>query len=188
MSSGDPLSLCIVECNDRCACDVQLCQLRTSQRGVTVPLEVFATSSKGWGVRPRVDLPAGTFVCVYVGEIISRAEATRRHQMQTSLGLDNYILTLKEHCSDGRVLVTCIDARLRGNVGRMVNHSCDPNLDIRLVRFSFIPIPALYTNRDVPAGTELTFSYGSAPRSVSPLNKPCLCGSDSCCGTMPYEA
>ena len=34
-------------------------------RGITLPLEVFMTPSKGWGVRCAEDIPTGTFVCCY---------------------------------------------------------------------------------------------------------------------------
>ena len=46
--------------------------------GVQLPLEVFMTESKGWGVRCREEVPAGAFVCCYVGQLITDAMAEVR--------------------------------------------------------------------------------------------------------------
>ena len=47
----------------------------------------------GWGVRPLSDIPKGSFVCEYVGEIISDSEAETRE--------DSYLFDL-----DNRVRIT----------------------------------------------------------------------------------
>jgi hypothetical protein len=40
--------------------------------GIRYPLEVFKVSAdKGWGVRCSIDLPAGAFICCYIGKIIT---------------------------------------------------------------------------------------------------------------------
>lgn len=43
--------------------------------GLRLPLELFRTRSKGWGMRCTVDIPSGTFICSYEGELISSREA-----------------------------------------------------------------------------------------------------------------
>jgi SET domain-containing protein len=53
-----------------------------------------------------------------------------------------------------------VDARKYGNVGRFVNHSCDPNMVVIRVVDDFsnrkTPMSAFFTVRDVAAGEELT--------------------------------
>ena len=81
----------IYECNYRCKCHQNRCKNRVVGRGMTVPLEVFKTKQCGWGVKTLVDIPAGTFVCEYMGELISEQEAERRADPR--LG-DEYLLSL----------------------------------------------------------------------------------------------
>lgn len=56
-----------------------------------------------------------------------------------------------------------IDSMDCGNVARFINHSCNPNLSVFAVaserRDREVYDIALFTNRFIPAGTELTFSY-----------------------------
>jgi hypothetical protein len=49
--------------------------LGCSERGVVLPLEVFRTHGKGWGVRCACDIPGGAFICSYEGELITHTEA-----------------------------------------------------------------------------------------------------------------
>jgi euchromatic histone-lysine N-methyltransferase len=55
-------------------------------------LQVFRTKGKGWGVRALRDIPKGTFVCEYVGEIISDSEADRREDDSYLFDLDNKVI------------------------------------------------------------------------------------------------
>ena len=49
---------------------------------------------------------------------------------------------------------------------RYINHSCEPNLEIRPVRSaSMVPVAALFARRAIEDGEELTFSYGKPPTS-----------------------
>ena len=48
---------------------------RVVARGIKLPLEVFKTEHKGWGVRCVVDIPVGSFVCDYAGLILTDSEA-----------------------------------------------------------------------------------------------------------------
>ena len=81
----------IYECNYRCKCHHSRCKNRVVGRGRSVPLEVFKTDQCGWGVKTLADIPAGTFVCEYIGELITEQEAERRADPR--LG-DEYLLSL----------------------------------------------------------------------------------------------
>jgi hypothetical protein len=65
----------IFECGWRCGCNPKKCANRVVQKGIRLPLEVFKTDKKGWGLRSPKPIPAGTFVCEYVGELLTDAEA-----------------------------------------------------------------------------------------------------------------
>uniref|UniRef100_A0A183BVS5 Pre-SET domain-containing protein n=1 Tax=Globodera pallida TaxID=36090 RepID=A0A183BVS5_GLOPA len=60
----------IYECNSLCKCSKRTCFNRVVQQDLKIPLQLFMTAEKGWGVRTLVDIPQGTFVCTYSGEIL----------------------------------------------------------------------------------------------------------------------
>jgi histone-lysine N-methyltransferase SETD1 len=62
----------------------------------------------------------GEIVCEYVGEIISHKVADQREKNYEKRGIgDCYMFKLDED----RV----IDATVKGNYGRFINHSCEAN-------------------------------------------------------------
>jgi hypothetical protein len=70
----------IYECNDLCSCNRNRCQNRVVGRGTQVKLQVFkcAEAGKGWGVKTLTDIPAGTYVTSYLGEILHEADCETR--------------------------------------------------------------------------------------------------------------
>ncbi|KAI6177594.1 hypothetical protein M3Y97_00924700 [Aphelenchoides bicaudatus] len=64
----------IYECNSLCSCR-QGCVNRVVQKDIIVPLQLFKTENKGWGVRTLVDLPAGQFVSTYAGKMYTDVKA-----------------------------------------------------------------------------------------------------------------
>ena len=81
----------IYECNSYCSCNVSRCKNRIVGNGPHLRLEVFRCENpmKGWGVRCRDDIPAGTFVTDYLGEILFEGDSEKRG---LTLG-DEYLLT-----------------------------------------------------------------------------------------------
>ncbi|CAG8507808.1 6850_t:CDS:2 [Ambispora leptoticha] len=214
----------IYECNSLCVC-LNQCQNRLVQHGVALPLEIFRTSLCGWGVRvplshtnnskekdadDQIVIKKGQFVCEYAGEIIKTDEARRRwRSYKNDYGIsDNYILCVREHIGKDRILRTNIDPTRIGNVGRYINHSCSPNLQMFLVRVnSLVPAAALFATREIRANEELSFDYsgqigiGIEDAKLSDSNeedngsekcivrnrKPCFCGSENCHGYLPFD-
>ncbi|CAG0914813.1 unnamed protein product [Notodromas monacha] len=86
----------VFECNSGCSCrDVPwLCGNRVVQQPVSVKMELFLTdprqASKGWGVRALHDLPCGTFICSYTGELLLSQQADEEGQQFT----DHYLMDL----------------------------------------------------------------------------------------------
>uniref|UniRef100_A0A8C7L4Y8 Histone-lysine N-methyltransferase EHMT1-like n=1 Tax=Oncorhynchus kisutch TaxID=8019 RepID=A0A8C7L4Y8_ONCKI len=162
----------IFECNHACSC-WRTCKNRVVQNGLRVRLQLFRTSRMGWGVRTLQEIPQGTFVCEYVGEIISDAEADVREN-------DSYLFNLDSKVGD----VYCIDARFYGNISRFINHMCEPNLfscrvftahqDLRFPHIAF------FACETIKAGEELGFDYGDNFWEIKGKHFSCECGSPKC--------
>ncbi|XP_021950413.1 histone-lysine N-methyltransferase eggless isoform X1 [Folsomia candida] len=69
----------IYECNPKCKCAKTCCN-RVAQNGLKVPLQVFKTAAKGWGIRPIFDVPEGAFICIYAGQVLTDAGANEDGQ------------------------------------------------------------------------------------------------------------
>ena len=178
----------ILECNSVCSCSKN-CANRVMQHGILVKLEVFDTEHKGHGVRTLQLIPANTFVCEYAGEVIShevaRLRSSRLHPSQC-----NYILAVNEHLGNGRTLTTYVDATFFGNVGRFINHSCDPNLYMVPVRIdNDIPKMCLFALEDINIGTELAYDYSGDLNSQELLDRgtPCHCTTTKCRHFLPND-
>ncbi|XP_073908798.1 histone-lysine N-methyltransferase EHMT1 isoform X3 [Castor canadensis] len=162
----------IFECNHACSC-WRNCRNRVVQNGLRARLQLYRTQDMGWGVRSLQDIPLGTFVCEYVGELISDSEADVREEDSYLFDLDN---------KDGEVY--CIDARFYGNVSRFINHHCEPNLvpvrvfmshqDLRFPRIAF------FSTRLIHAGEQLGFDYGERFWDIKGKLFSCRCGSPKC--------
>ncbi|NXN26835.1 SETMR methyltransferase, partial [Nycticryphes semicollaris] len=190
----------VFECNSMCRCG-ESCANRVVQRGLQFRLEVFKTQRKGWGVRTLEFIAKGRFVCEYAGEVLGFNEARRRIQAQTSED-SNYIIAVREHLHSGRLLETFVDPTRIGNVGRFLNHSCEPNLFMVPVRVdSMVPKLALFAATDISAGEELSYDYSGRFRNVpitnreqewseedKRLRKPCYCGSRTCGSFLPWDS
>lgn len=69
----------IYECNSKCKC-AQTCLNRVAQNPLRAKLQVFKTAKRGWGIRTLCDLPAGAFVCIYVGNLYTTEEGNTQGQ------------------------------------------------------------------------------------------------------------
>ncbi|NXP12065.1 SETMR methyltransferase, partial [Thinocorus orbignyianus] len=190
----------VFECNSMCQCG-ESCPNRVVQRGLQFRLQVFKTERKGWGVRTLEFIPQGRFVCEYAGEVLGFKEALRRIQAQTPKD-SNYIIVVREHLHSGRMMETFVDPTYVGNVGRFLNHSCEPNLFMVPVRVdSMVPKLALFAATDISAGEELSYDYSgrfhNLPRTDreqksseedNRSKKPCYCGSRTCASSLPWDS
>ncbi|XWS40235.1 hypothetical protein CRYUN_Cryun18bG0122800 [Craigia yunnanensis] len=123
----------IKECWNKCGCNKK-CGNRVVQRGITATLQVFSTpEGKGWGLRSVHALKKGTFVCEYVGEIVTNHELHLRNKQRTGKEEHTYPVLLDADWGSERVLkdeeALCLDATKYGNCARFINHRCtDANL------------------------------------------------------------
>ncbi|XP_063392680.1 probable histone-lysine N-methyltransferase set-23 [Cydia fagiglandana] len=185
------LSYPIIECNSLCTCS-ESCGNRVVQKGPINCLEVKTciNISKAKGLFTTQFIPRGTFICEYAGEIITPQQANKRHKLNDTLKKMNYIFCLNEYC-DGTQFQMIVDPSELGNIGRYINHSCDPNCLIIPVRVdSPLPKLAIFSQVDIHPGSEITYNYGSNSfvNSQEVENrKKCLCGSNNCFGLMPFD-
>ncbi|CAM9276571.1 unnamed protein product, partial [Ectocarpus fasciculatus] len=81
----------VYECNYLCSCHKDLCRNRLVSNGPNMPLEVYRCPEvgKGWGVRCAVELPIGTFIADYLGEVLNEVDAEARVEADEYLfGMD----------------------------------------------------------------------------------------------------
>lgn len=126
----------IYECSQFCACP-QYCNNRLVQFGPRKDLKIqdYSHVGKQFGLATLKSIPKGSFICEYAGEILCKKEAQRRHQLNDDNQQMNYIICLNERSLDHQnTIQTFIDPSRIGNIGRYLNHSCDPNCEIISVR------------------------------------------------------
>lgn len=140
----------IYECSEYCPCP-SYCYNRLVQFGPRKDLKIedYSHLGKQYGLSTLMSIPKGSFICEYAGEILCPDEARYRHQVNDTNKQMNYIICLNER-PIGNVatkmqnssIQTFIDPSRIGNIGRYLNHSCDPNCEIISVRIDGI-IPKL---------------------------------------------
>ncbi|GMH43785.1 hypothetical protein BSKO_11719 [Bryopsis sp. KO-2023] len=182
--------------------------------GLQYPLEIFKTKKKGYGVRCSVDIPGGAYICEYVGELITDAEAELVEDDSYLFGLDHFLLMKQAHLNGleipcdpkdlpvvpfsdevmvqdtfhGHFLV--MNAHKKGNVGRYINHMCGDvqNLTIQFVlgegHNSIYHRICFVASCDIPAGTELVYDYGYKKDTVEGRKLECHCGASECRGEL----
>ncbi|XP_036319907.1 probable histone-lysine N-methyltransferase set-23 [Rhagoletis pomonella] len=190
----------IYECNYQCECDPIKCLNRLVQKGPRKGLKIINSEmcySKGLITTKLI--PQGGFICEYAGEILTHNEALRRQKENMEASSMNYILFLNERNIEDKYSTkfgahtTIIDPCKRGNIGRYLNHSCNPNCEARSVRVD-CPIPkiGIFAKRSIIAGEELCFHYNEGLIEVKEkinlaITKRtiCLCGAPNCLGYLP---
>ncbi|KAH0544054.1 hypothetical protein FGG08_001672 [Glutinoglossum americanum] len=192
----------IFECNRFCNCGDN-CKNKLVQWGRKVPLEIFKTSNRGWGLRCPMDLRKGEFIDIYKGEIITNSEANRRERLKRQTkAKDTYLYTMEKFAEDNGIpqnKLYIVDGEFFGGPTRFMNHSCNPNCRQFSVSYHhgdmYIYDLAFFAIDYIPAGTELTFNYtdndhiekkkgkGKGRERKKSKNAPeCLCGSENCRG------
>uniref|UniRef100_A0A4W5P601 SET domain-containing protein n=1 Tax=Hucho hucho TaxID=62062 RepID=A0A4W5P601_9TELE len=155
-----PLEFCqkeppvLFECNHAWSC-WRSCRNRvvTGAR-----LQLYKTQRMGWGVRALQDIPQGTFISEYVGEIITYAEADGREN-------DSFLFTLDNKVSD----VHCIDAQ-----HFLATLQVTMLQDLRFTRIAF------FSSKPIQSGDQIWFDYGDYFWKVKSKDYSCQCCSPTC--------
>lgn len=124
----------LYECCDLCRCP-STCQNRLVQFGPRKHLQITQFPRKKLGLITSKSIPSGAFICEYAGEVLTRNEALRRIEHIDAANEMNYLICLNERSMDATNRIeTFIDPSRFGNIGRYLNHSCEPNCEIISVR------------------------------------------------------
>uniref|UniRef100_A0A672KEE8 [histone H3]-lysine(36) N-trimethyltransferase n=1 Tax=Sinocyclocheilus grahami TaxID=75366 RepID=A0A672KEE8_SINGR len=169
--------LLMIECSSRCL-NGAYCSNRRFQMKQHAYFEVILTESKGWGLRAAKDLQPNTFVLEYCGEVLDHREFKARvKEYARNKNIHYYFMALKNN--------EIIDATLKGNCSRFMNHSCEPNCETQKWTVNGQLRVGFFTTKTVTAGTELTFDY-QFQRYGKEAQK-CFCGAPSCRGLIGGE-
>ncbi|KAH7424119.1 hypothetical protein KP509_12G090900 [Ceratopteris richardii] len=109
-----------IECvSQTCPCG-DACSNQQFQRRLYKKVNWFRCGKKGFGLQVLEDASKGSFIIEYVGEVLNVASYEARQREYAERGQKHfYFMTL----SGSEI----IDACYKGNLGRFINHSCDPN-------------------------------------------------------------
>uniref|UniRef100_A0A087X778 [histone H3]-lysine(36) N-trimethyltransferase n=1 Tax=Poecilia formosa TaxID=48698 RepID=A0A087X778_POEFO len=169
--------LLMIECSSRCL-NGAYCSNRRFQMKQHADFEVILTEDKGWGLRAARDLAPNTFVLEYCGEVLDhKGFKSRVKEYARNKNIHYYFMALKNN--------EIIDATLKGNCSRFMNHSCEPNCETQKWTVNGQLRVGFFTTTAVTAGTELTFDY-QFQRYGKEAQK-CFCGAPSCRGFLGGE-
>jgi SET domain-containing protein len=138
---------------------------------------VRGSKIQGKGAFAKKAIRKGTRVIEYTGELIPADEADRRYD---DAAMKRHHTFLFQIC-DGDV---CIDAAVKGNDARFINHSCDPNCEpVEDKGRIFIE-----ATRAIKSGEELCYNYGFTVDKDEHKDWKqkyrCNCGAPNCSGNL----
>ncbi|XP_011883474.1 PREDICTED: probable histone-lysine N-methyltransferase CG1716 isoform X2 [Vollenhovia emeryi] len=143
--------LLMIECGPRCVVGDR-CTNRRFQNCEYAKCEVFRTEKKGFGLRAVTDIMPGEFIMEYVGEVVDPKDFRRRaKEYSKDKNRHYYFMALK---SD-----QIIDATMKGNISRFINHSCDPNAETQKWTVNGELRIGFFNKKFITAGEEITFDY-----------------------------
>uniref|UniRef100_A0A3Q3W306 [histone H3]-lysine(36) N-trimethyltransferase n=1 Tax=Mola mola TaxID=94237 RepID=A0A3Q3W306_MOLML len=169
--------LLMIECSSRCLNGVY-CSNRRFQMKQHADFDVILTEDKESIYMPHITFYLNTFVLEYCGEVLDHKEfKTRVKEYARNKNIHYYFMSLKNN--------EIIDATLKGNCSRFMNHSCEPNCETQKWTVNGQLRVGFFTTKAVTVGTELTFDY-QFQRYGKEAQK-CFCGAPSCRGFLGGE-
>jgi len=151
----------------------KLTRFRIMKASERIRLKVLRSKIQGRGLFLMEDACEGEFLIEYVGEVISHRLADEREKKYQSEGIGCYMFSLNVNF--------VIDATVKGNASRFINHSCEPNCETQIEVIDGTPRIVIYAKHAIRQGEELTYDYHFEPE----LEKlKCYCGAASCRGYM----
>lgn len=143
-------------------------QLKTRKK----ELKFARSSIHDWGLFAAEFIPADDMVIEYIGEIVRQKVADTREKNYESHGMDgSYLFRIDSEW--------VIDATMKGNLSRFINHSCDPNCYAKIIPVESQKKIVIYSKRDIHPGEEITYDY-KFPIEPDDKKISCLCGNPKC--------
>lgn len=151
------------------------CQNQRFQKNQYARVDVINTEKKGYGLRALENIPQGTFVYEYIGDVITEAKFHQRAKYYQENGYRHFYFMMLQKGE-------FIDATEKGCLARFCNHSCNPNCFVDKWVVGDKLRMGIFTKRDIVAGEEITFDY-NVDRYGSEA-QPCYCGEPNCIGVL----
>ena len=127
-----------------------------------------------WGLYATEVLEPGTMVIEYLGETIRQKVADVRERRYEEDGIGScYMFRIDDDL--------IVDATKKGNIGRFINHSCDPCCVTKIIDVAGEKKIVVITSRRVAEGEEITYDYFFANEAD---RIACNCGARNCAGRL----
>jgi hypothetical protein len=143
-------------------------------------VEVRNSPVHGRGVFATQPIAKNALIIEYLGDRISHDAADKRYEDHDENDNHTFLFIVDKK--------TVIDASLRGNDARYINHQCDGNCE-SVIKYRRVFIRA---TRAIAPGEELGYDYEIGRDKDDPPNVDeiyaCRCGSPKCRGTMLWPA
>ncbi|EQC28373.1 hypothetical protein SDRG_13920 [Saprolegnia diclina VS20] len=166
-----------IECCDQTcsAPDPDLCMNRPFQHRHSKATRVQYMAAKGFGLVADEAMDAQDFILEYVGEVIDAAMVKERMAAASAnRETHNYMLEIEKDI--------VIDARLKGNVSRFINHSCEPNARAQKWTCQGVVRIGIMALRPIAVDEEITFDYQFIHFGGRKVQ--CHCGAPGCKGVL----
>jgi len=144
----------------------------------TPPILVRRSRIQGRGVFATRDIAQGDRIIEYTGARMTHEEADAQcPDDEASERHHTFLFAVDDEL--------VIDGGRGGNDSRFINHSCEPNCEVDIVRRRVFVVAL----RDIAAGEEILYDYWymtDEGYTVEDLRRiyPCRCGAASCRGTL----
>ena len=126
-----------------------------------------------WGLYAMEQIPPGDMVIEYVGEIVRQQVADHREKLYERAGnFSTYLFRVDDD--------VVVDATHKGNIARLMNHSCTPNCTAKILTVQGEKRIVLFAKQLILPGQELTYDYKFQAAEDDEDAIPCLCGSPAC--------
>lgn len=130
---------------------------------------VYRSGIHGRGLYCKREIQAGEMVIEYAGEEIRAILTDKREKYYESRGIGCYMFKIDED--------TVIDATMKGNAARFINHACDPSCYSKIVDILGKKHIIIFAMRKIKRGEELAYDYKFPIEDVKLV---CTCGAKKC--------
>lgn len=139
-------------------------------------LAIMRSNIQGFGVFALQSIPSSVIVVEYIGELIGKKTANDREKYYDAHGIGCYFFKLDESL--------IIDATMKGNSARYINHSCEPNCYATVCTVEGCKkVVLIVTARVIAPLEELSYDYKFS-MDHDGVKIPCHCNSKKCRGFM----